>query len=101
MKNNDNTLDDEDGGSITNYGTIEYDELNIPITVGNLRMGGRHVVFGFYRQLARPSKQGSKKLEIICVLCDKALDGKHYDQWKWVKCARVITKNTTNMICHL
>ena len=101
MKNNDNTLDDEDGGSITNYGTIEYDELNIPITVGNLRMGGRHVVFGFYRQLARPFKQGSKKLGIICVLCDKALDGTDYDQGTWVKYARDITNNTTNLLFHL
>ena len=37
---------------------------------------------------------------IICVLYDKALDGKNYYQWTWGKCARVITKNTTNLLCH-
>ena len=41
------------------------------------------------------------KLGIIYVLCAKALDGTNYDQWIWVKCARVITKKTTNLLCHL
>ena len=49
VKNNYATLDDEDGGIIMHDGHIEYDEFNIPITVGNSRMGGRHTVFGFYR----------------------------------------------------
>ena len=38
---------------------------------------------------------------IICVLCDKALDGTNYNQWTWVNCARVITKITTNLLYHL
>ena len=54
VKNNNVTLDDKDGGIIMNDGSIEYDELNIPITVGNFRMGGRHAVFGFYRYIYRP-----------------------------------------------
>ena len=48
VKNNDATLDDEDGGIIINDGPIEYDEFNIPFTVGHFRIGGRHAVFGFY-----------------------------------------------------
>ena len=79
-KNNNATLDDENGVIIMNDGPIAYDEFNIPITVGHFWMGGRHAVFGFYRQLARPFKQVRKKLVIICVLCSKALDGTNYDQ---------------------
>ena len=79
VNNNDNTLDDEDGGTIINYGPNEYDEFNIPITVGNLRMVGRHAVFVFYRYISRPFKQVRKKLVIICVLCAKSMDGTNYD----------------------
>ena len=84
-----------------NDGPIAYDEFNIPITVGNFWMGGRHAVFGFYRQLARPFKQVREKLGIIYILCDKALDGTNYYQWRWVNCERVITIKTTNLLCHL
>ena len=101
MKNNYATLDDEDGGIIMNDVTIEYDCFNIPITVVHFRMAERHAVLGFYRQISRPFKQVKKKLVIICVLCVKALDGTNYDQWTWVKCAKVITSNTTNLLCHL
>ena len=38
---------------------------------------------------------------IISVLCAKALYGINYDQWKWVRCAIVITNNITNLLCHL
>ena len=58
-------------------------------------------MFVFYKQLARPFKQGRKKLGIIFFLCAKALDGTNYDQRKLMNCARLITKNTTNLICHL
>ena len=92
VKNNDSTLDDGDGGIIMNDGTIEYDEFNIPIIVVHLRIGGRYAVFGFYRQLVRPFKQGRKKLGIICVICDKALDGTNDDQWTWVNFTMFITK---------
>ena len=101
MKNNDDTLDDEYGGIIMNDVPIEYDEFNISIILRHFRMCGRHAVFGFYRQISRPFKQHMKKLGIICVLCYKALDSTNYDQWTWLKCARVITKNTTNLLCHL
>ena len=84
-----------------NDGPIEYDEFNTPITVGHFRMGRRHAAFGFYRHISRPFKQGRKKSGIIFVLCANILDGTNYDQWAWVKCARVITKNTTKLICHL
>ena len=98
VNNNYATLDDEDGGIIINDGPIEYDEFNIHITMGNFRVGGRHTVSGFYIQLVRPFKQERKKLDIICVLCAKVLYGTNYDQWTWMNCARVITKNTTNLI---
>ena len=100
-KNNNATLDDEDGGIIMNDIPIGYDKSNIPITVGNFRIGGRNAVFGFYRQLDWPFKQGKKNLGIMCVLSAKALDYTNYDKWTWVKCARVITKNTTNLLYHL
>ena len=58
-------------------------------------------MFGLYRQIYRPLKQGRKKLVIICVLCAKELDGTNYDQCTWVKCARVITNNNTKLLCHL
>ena len=64
-------------------------------------MGGRHALFGFYRQFARPFKQHRKRLGVICVLCDNALYGTNFDQWTWVKCARVITNNTTNLLFYL
>ena len=101
VKNNDDNLDDEDGGVIINDRPIEYDEFNTPITVGNFSMVGRYAVFGFYRQLVRPFKQGNKKLVIICFLCAKALDCTNYGQWTWVKCTRVITNNITSLICNL
>ena len=101
MNNNDATLYDEDGGIIMNDRPKAYHELNILTAVGYFRMGGRHEVFGFYIKLARPFKKSRKKLGIISVLCAKALDGTNYYQWTWVKCARVITNNTTNLLCHL
>ena len=101
VKNNDATLDDEDVGIIMNDGPIGYNEFNIPIIVENFRMGGRHSVLGFYRQLARPFKQIRKKLVIICVPCANALDGTNCDQCTWMMCARFITKNTTNLLFHL
>ena len=55
----------------------------------------------FYRQIDRPFKQCRKKLGIICVICDKALDGTNYDHWTWLKCERIINNNTINLICHL
>ena len=64
-------------------------------------MSGRHTVFGFYRQLAKPFNQGKKKLGIICVLSAKSLYGPNYDQWTWVKCARFIANNNTNLLFRL
>ena len=101
VNNNDTIFDDEDSGIVLNDDPIEYDELNIYITAGNFRMGGRHTVFGFYRELASPFKQVRKKLGIICILCDKAFDGTNNDQRKCLKCARFITNNTTNLLYHL
>ena len=69
--------------------------------MGYFRLDGSNEVFGFYRQLSRPIKQGRKKLGIVCVLYAKALDGTNYDKWTWVKCARVITNNNTKLLCHL
>ena len=57
MNNNDFNFDDEDGEIIMNDEHIEYDEFNNLITVGYLSMGGRHAVFGFYRQFVRLFKQ--------------------------------------------
>jgi hypothetical protein len=81
-------------------GLVEYDDLNIHSTVEHFRMGGRHAVFGFYRQLVKPLKQGRKKLGIVCV-CVKALEGTNYDQWTWLKCVRVFTNNTNNLLSHV
>jgi hypothetical protein len=99
--NNDVTLDDEDGGIIMDDGPVKYDNFNIPNTVEHFRMGGRHAVFGLYHQLVKPLKQGRKKLGIICVLCVKALGGTNFEWWTWVKCARVSTNSTTNLLSHL
>ena len=101
VKNNDATFNDEYGGIIMNDFPIEYDEFNITITMVHFRMCVRHTVFGFYRHLARPFKHDSKKLGIICVICEKALDDTNYGQCTKVKCARVITNNTTYLLCHL
>ena len=57
MNNNDDTLDDEDGGIIIKGGPIYYDELNIHITVGHFRMGGRHAVFVFINSLSGHSNK--------------------------------------------
>jgi hypothetical protein len=95
-------MDDEDGGGIVEAdGRVEYDDFNIPNTVEHFRMGGRHAVFGFYCQLVKPLKQGRKKLGIVCVICVNELEGTDYDQWTWVKSARVFTNNTTNLLRHL
>ena len=101
FKNNNITLDDEDGDIIIKDVPIQYDSFIISITVGYFIVSGRHAVFGFYRNIARPFKQGRNKLGNIFVLFAKVLDGTKYDQCIWVKCARVITNNTTNLICHL
>ena len=101
VKNNDATFNDEYGGIIMNDFPIEYDEFNITITMVHFRMCVRHTVFGFYRQISRPFKKHRKKLVIIYVLCYKALDSTNYYQWTWLKCARVITNNTTNLLWHL
>jgi hypothetical protein len=93
--------DEDDGGIVVADGPVVFDEFNIPNTVEHFRMGGRHQVFGFYRQLVKPFKAGRKNLGIICVLCVKALDGTDFDQWTWVKSARVFTNNTTNLLSHL
>jgi hypothetical protein len=92
-------MDDEDEGIIMTV-PVEYDDFNIPTTVEHFRIGGRHAVFRFYSQLVKPLKQGRNKLGILCVLCFKALDGTNFDQWTWVKCARVSKNNTTNFLRH-
>ena len=40
-------------------------------------------------------------MSIICVICAKVLNGTNYDHLAWVKCERVITNNTTNLLFHL
>ena len=56
VSNNNATLYGEDGDIIMYDGLNEYDEFNIPIIVVYFRLGGRHALFGSYRQLVRPSK---------------------------------------------
>ena len=101
VNNNDATLYNEDGVIIINYGLIEYDEFNIPITVVHFSMVESHAVFGFFRQLSRSFKKCRDKLGIMCVLFSKSLYGTNYHQCTWVKCARVITNKNNHLICHL
>ena len=53
----DGILDDEDYGINMNDGPIEYDDFNVPVTVGNFSMDGRHEVFDFIYSFPVNSKK--------------------------------------------
>jgi hypothetical protein len=59
---------------------VDFDDYNVPTTVVHFKMGGRHAIFGFFRHLRKPIKQGKNKLGIFCSLCVQALEGTGYVQ---------------------